>query len=430
MVGGVQPLEEFEVALQRDPRLGVEHVDGAHALGLVPLADLEIVEVMRRRDLDCAGALFRIGIFVCHDRDEAPHQRQARLGADARDIARVLGMHGDRRVAQHGLRARGGDGQHLAGLGAGRVHQGIIEVVEMAVRVLRQRLAQRRGLQRRAVVARPFQRALAFDLQHFQIGNRGLELRVPVHEPLGLVDQPLAVQAHEHLGHRLRQTLVEGEALAAPVAAGAQPLELADDGAARLGFPFPDALEERLAPHGAAVRQLALGELALDHHLRGDAGVIRAGLPEHVLALHAPVAAQDVLQRVVERMAHVQVAGDVRRRNDDAEGIGPRPLRRPAPERARVLPERGDPALDGGGFEGLVHHVQRPEVGPAAARGARRECRENGRSRKPRPRRARRGGGAAVRRLMPAHAHKSTLAGAGVADLGPLRRRDRNAATS
>ena len=39
--------------------------------GLEPgaLADLEIVEIMRGRDLHRAGAVFRIGIVIANDRD-------------------------------------------------------------------------------------------------------------------------------------------------------------------------------------------------------------------------------------------------------------------------------------------------------------------------------------------------------------------------
>ena len=37
---------------------------------------------------------------------------------------------------------------------------------------------------------------------------------------------------------------------------------------------------------------LRSGELALDHHLRGDAGMIGARLPQHVLAAHALEAAR------------------------------------------------------------------------------------------------------------------------------------------
>ncbi len=61
-------------------------------------------------------------------------------------------------------------------------------------------------------------------------------------------------------------------------------------------------------------------ELALDHHLRGDAGVIRARLPQRGVAAHAVPAREGVHERVLECMAHVQRAGDVRRRQHDAVG--------------------------------------------------------------------------------------------------------------
>ena len=73
-----------------------------------------------------------------------------------------------------------------------------------------------------------------------------------------------------------------------------------------------------VAAHVAAAGLLALHQLALDHHLGGDAGMVGARLPQHVAAAHALEAAQHVLQRVVERVAHVQRAGDVRRRDHDA----------------------------------------------------------------------------------------------------------------
>ena len=44
-------------------------------------------------------------------------------------------------------------------------------------------------------------------------------------------------------------------------------------------LPLPDALDEFLAPEIEAVFAFG-GELALDHHLRGDAGVIGARLPQ------------------------------------------------------------------------------------------------------------------------------------------------------
>ena len=75
----------------------------------------------------------------------------------------------------------------------------------------------------------------------------------------------------------------------------------------------------------------------LDHGLRGDAGVIGAGHPQGVVALHAPPADQHVLQRVVEGVAHVQGAGHVRRRDDDGERLAARVG--PAVEVAVLVPE-------------------------------------------------------------------------------------------
>jgi hypothetical protein len=66
----------------------------------------------------------------------------------------------------------------------------------------------------------------------------------------------------------------------------------------------------------------ALGvQLALDDDLGGDAGVVGAGLPEGVPAAHAVVARERVHQGLVEAVTHVQGAGDVGRRQQDAEGL-------------------------------------------------------------------------------------------------------------
>ncbi len=247
----------------------------------MPLADLEIVEVVRRRDLHRATALLGIGIFVGDDRNFPPDQRQDHVLADQRLVALVVRMHRHRGVAEHGLRPRGGDDNECC-------------------RIF--------GVERLALdrIAQVPEVALGLDLHHFQIGNRGQQLGVPIDQPLVLVDQPLAVKLDENFKDRLRQPLVHGETFARPIARGAEPLQLIDDGAARLRLPFPDALEERLAPHLAPAGLLAFHQLPLDHHLGGDAGVIRAWLPQHVLAAHALEAGEHVLQRVVERMAHMQ----------------------------------------------------------------------------------------------------------------------------
>ena len=85
-------------------------------------------------------------------------------------------------------------------------------------------------------------------------------------------------------------------------------------------------------------------EQPLDLRLRGDAGVVGAEDPLRPLAAHAGEADQRVLDRPVERVPHVQRAGDVRRRDRDRVvlGRGARGLR---VEAAGLEPAREDARL-------------------------------------------------------------------------------------
>ena len=144
---------------------------------------------MRGRDFHRAGAFFRIGIGVADDRDEAPRQRQHDLAANEMAKFFVLGMDGHSRIAQHRLGTRGGDGDE------GRSILGVVD----------------RALER--IVEVP-EMALGLDLLHLKIGDRGQQLRVPVHKALVLVDETLAMKLDKDLQDGARQALVHGEALA------------------------------------------------------------------------------------------------------------------------------------------------------------------------------------------------------------------------
>ena len=67
------------------------------------------------------------------------------------------------------------------------------------------------------------------------------------------------------------------------------------------------------------VRLPALLEQLLDHHLRRDACVVRARDPKHVVASHAVPPAEQVLHGHGERVAQVERAGDVGRRQADGK---------------------------------------------------------------------------------------------------------------
>ena len=96
-------------------------------------------------------------------------------------------------------------------------------------------------------------------------------------------------------------------------------------------------------------RAALLLELALDHPLRGDPGVVLAEDPLRALPAHARHPDLDVLDRRVQRVAHVEVAGHVRRRHRDREVLVRRALGL-GMEDPGLVPAREHARLDVGGL--------------------------------------------------------------------------------
>ena len=281
------------------------------------LADFIVVEVVGRGDLHAAGAELRVAVVVADDRNQAAEQWQLDELADQRLVALVVGVYRDGGVAEHGFRASGGDDQVVEAVSRlGAIGQRVTQVPQAAFLVV---------------------------VFHFEVGDRRVQLGVPVDQALAAVDQAVFMQAHEGFFHGVGQAVVHGEALARPVHRTAQATDLPGDGAAGLFLPFPDLVEKLLATQVMAADAFGT-QLTLDHHLRGDARVVGARLPQGVATLHAAEADQGVHDGVIETMAHVQAAGDVRRRDHDGVGVA-RALRSEIVVRF--------PGLVPGGFNGV-----------------------------------------------------------------------------
>ena len=87
-----------------------------------------------------------------------------------------------------------------------------------------------------------------------------------------------------------------------------------------LFFPGPDTFEEFFAADFVAGLAF-FGQLLFDLYLGSDTGMVGARNPGDVVAFHALEADQNILQGVVQSMAHVELTRNVRRRHDDAEGF-------------------------------------------------------------------------------------------------------------
>ena len=146
----------------------IKYIDYGQAM---TAADVEVVEIMRRRDFDGSRTFFGVRIAIGNNRDMAADEWKNDMPADKPAVALVIGMHRNGGVAEHGLRTRRGNGDAAGGI----VGQRIVEVPELA---------------------------LGLNLLHLEIGNRGKQLRVPIDETLVLVDQAFPVKLHKDLDDR------------------------------------------------------------------------------------------------------------------------------------------------------------------------------------------------------------------------------------
>ena len=105
-------------------------------------------------------------------------------------MARVVRIHGNGSIPQHGLRPRGRHGNSSRII----THKRIGNVPEMTV---------------------------LFLMGHFKIGERGRAAGAPVSDALAPINQALVVQPHERSAHGARRTRIERERVPRPVAGSA-----------------------------------------------------------------------------------------------------------------------------------------------------------------------------------------------------------------
>ena len=164
--------------------------------------------------------------------------------------------------------------------------------------------------------------ALDVFVDDLDVGDGGLEHRRPVDQAVGLIDQALVVELLEDSLDGARETIIKRKALAGPVHGVADGAHLVLNSSAVLALPLPDLLNEFVAVVVPAGLALGLLKLGLDLGLGRDTRVVRARQPQRGVALHALAADNRVDERVIQGVAHVQLTGDVRRRQYDGIRLG------------------------------------------------------------------------------------------------------------
>ena len=112
--------------------------------------------------------------------------------ADNWCIARVIGVHRDRAIPQHGFGARGGDRNVIARLFERDISVGVFFDIGIA-------LAAREG-----VFKMPHM-AVNFGILNLKIRDGRLKMRVPVDQSFATIDQTLVVHLDKNLEHRIME---------------------------------------------------------------------------------------------------------------------------------------------------------------------------------------------------------------------------------
>ncbi len=282
------PAAAFQAVQAGKPARGRGHLpilaDHLDYFQVVAPPDFEVVRVMTGSDLYRPGAEGRIHIPVRYHRDLPIHQGQDHRPPHQGPVTRILRMHRYGRVSEHGLRA--GGRHHDPALTPG---QGIADKSKGGFRL---------------------------GMLDLNVGQCGMAAGAPVDQVVPAIDQPPLEQVHENLAHRPGTPFVQGEALPGPVYRNPQPLQLLGDAGVVLIFPFP-YLGHKPLPAQVVAGQPLRGQVFLHPDLGGNPGVITAGQPQGIVALHAAPASENVLNGIVQGMSHMQRTGDIGGRNDN-----------------------------------------------------------------------------------------------------------------
>ena len=257
---------------------------------VVPLAHFIVVGIMGRGDLHRTGTEFQVHIFIGDDGDFPVGGGQGDFLPHQFPVPFILGIHGHGRIPGDGFRTAGGNGQILVLF----AHDGVVDVPQGPCIIL---------------------------VFHFHVGQSRAAVHAPVDHPGSLVDQALFIKAHESFPDSPAQAFIHGEPLPVPVAGNPQALQLADD-FVPVGFlPFPDPFHEFFPAQVVAGQAFLLLQFFFHLDLGGQACMVIARQPAGVVPHHPVPAHQDVLEGIVQGMAHVELAGDVGRRDHHTEGF-------------------------------------------------------------------------------------------------------------
>src|SRR5690625_5763371 len=142
-------------------------------------------------------------------------------------------------------------------------------------------------------------------MDHLFITYCGLRPRFPAYHLVSAIDQPHFIEPDKTINNSFVQTLLQSKPGSLPVAGSPQFLELIEYDSTMLVGPLPGVVQKLFPAQVTFFNSFLTQSL---HHLRfgGDRRMVCTWYPARVVPLHPCAAYKDILDRIVQYMAHVQ----------------------------------------------------------------------------------------------------------------------------
>mmetsp|Transcript_14923 Transcript_14923/g.25629 ORF Transcript_14923/g.25629 Transcript_14923/m.25629 type:complete len:306 (-) Transcript_14923:342-1259(-) len=147
---------------------------------------------------------------------------------------------------------------------------------------------------------------LNVDVLDFNVRNGCFQRATPVHQTISTINQTFFKKANKTFRDSSGEIVVHGERRAGPVKRRAQSTQLIVDLRAIHFFPLPHFLHKVGAAEVVTSLFAIVPHALLDHALCGNAGVISAWHPQHIITFHSTPSHQCVLNRIGQCVSQMQ----------------------------------------------------------------------------------------------------------------------------
>ena len=256
---------------------------------MMPFAHFKVVRVMGRRNLNGARTEFTVHVLIADNFRLSVDKGDEDLFADVFFHLFIMRVDCDSRIAHDCFRAGRRDHDVIV-----FTDYGVFDIPQMPGFIL---------------------------MIDFNIAKRRMAMRAPVRNPPSLIDKPFFIERNEYFADGTRAYIVHGKPFTAPIAGRTEASDLLFNTAAVFFFPRPNAFQKFFTPYIITCFPFFFSKLFFHLDLRCDPRMIRTGDPDHVIAFHPFKTHEDILERIVERMAHMKLTRYIGRGHDDAEGL-------------------------------------------------------------------------------------------------------------